>query len=368
MNQEIKSLDKFLKNGISLENRTIQQIDFSNLAINWKSLLIKNATFLGCTFLKKDKLYLIEQGALVIDRPEGIPYDPFRKTLYTWHELLQGIPQTEDLKIFDHFQKTRYNPPINEALWQRIHDHAIDEALRDFIQMDESGMPKVRCIGIMGGHRVARKDISYKKVALLSKWLTEGGYIVVSGGGPGIMEAANLGAFLAGRSDNSVTDAIVHMSDAPSFVDQKFTDLAIEVFQSYTSDRASLAIPTWFYGHEPSNVFSTAIAKYFSNSIREDTLLAICMHGVIFAPGSAGTTQEIFMDAAQNHYGTYNFYSPMVFLGSDHYEHDTMIYPLLKRMARGQSYEKLLFLSDDLQAILDFIIDHPPVPTASREG
>lgn len=220
----------------------------------------------------------------------------------------------------------------------------------------------------MGGHRVARNDMSYKKVTLLSKWITESGYLVVSGGGPGIMEAANLGAFLAGRSDNTVTDAIDSMSDAPTFVDPKFTDLAIEVFQSYKSDKPSLAIPTWFYGHEPSNVFSAAIAKYFSNSIREDTLLAICIHGVIFAPGSAGTTQEIFMDAAQNHYGTYNFYSPMVFLDSDHYEYETMIYPLLRRMARGQAYEKLLFLSDDPQAILDFLINHPPVPTPSMGG
>jgi predicted Rossmann-fold nucleotide-binding protein len=220
----------------------------------------------------------------------------------------------------------------------------------------------------LGGHRVSRNDACYKKVALLSKLLTEGGYLVASGGGPGIMEAANLGAFLADKSDNTVTDAIEHMSGAPVFTDPKFSDLAIEVFHNYNSEKASLSIPTWFYGHEPSNVFSTAIAKYFSNSIREDTLLAICMYGVIFAPGSAGTTQEIFMDAAQNHYGTYNFYSPMVFLDSEHYEYETMIYPLLKRMARGQAYEKLLFLSDDPQRIVNFLIDHPPIPTTSRKG
>ena len=364
-NHEIKSFEKFLQNGISLENKTIQQINFTHFPINWKSLQIKNATFLGCTFVKEDKLYLIEQGAIVMDRPDGIPYDPFRKSLYTWHELLHGHPQAEDLQIFNHFQNTRYNSPISEALWQRIHDHAIDDALRDFIQMGESGMPKKRCIGIMGGHRVSRREIAYKKIALISKWLTEAGYLVASGGGPGIMEAANLGAFLADRSDNSLTDAIDHLAGAPVFLDQGFTDLAIEVFESFTSHKSSLAIPTWFYGHEPSNVFSTAIAKYFSNSIREDTLLAICMHGVIFAPGSAGTTQEIFMDAAQNHYGTYNFYSPMVFLDSEHYEYETMIYPLLKRMARGQSYEKLLFLSDKPEDIVRFILQHPPVPTGS---
>lgn len=47
----------------------------------------------------------------------------------------------------------------------------------------------------------------------------------------------------------------------------------------------SLSIPTWFYGHEPTNVFATEIAKYFSNALREDTLLHRCGGGVVFLPG-----------------------------------------------------------------------------------
>ena len=35
------------------------------------------------------------------------------------------------------------------------------------------------------------------------------------------------------------------------------------------------------------------MAKYFSNSLREDGLLAIATHGVVYAPGSAGTTQDV---------------------------------------------------------------------------
>ena len=40
-------------------------------------------------------------------------------------------------------------------------------------------------------------------------------------------------------------------------------------------------------------------------------LLAIAKHGVIYAPGSAGTIQEIFQDAAQNHYSSFGPPSPM---------------------------------------------------------
>ena len=368
MINKIDSLEAFIQNGFSLENCTIQQIDFSRLSINWKSLKIYNTTFLGCNFKATDKLYLVGLGALVLDSPDDVPYNPFRKNLYTWQELLKGFPATEDLMIYNHFKKNRFNPSIIEALWQRIHDHAIDTALREYISMSESGMPGTYCVGIMGGHKTPRTNSSYYKVALLSKKLTEAGYLIVSGGGPGIMEAANLGAFLANKSDNTVDDAIDHLSAAPVFSDHSYSELAIEIWQSFPDHSQSLAIPTWFYGHEPSNVFATSIAKYFSNSIREDTLLAICLYGIIFAPGSAGTVQEIFMDAAQNHYGTYNYYSPMIFMGRDHYEHDTAIFPLLKRLARKQTYEKLLFLSDEVDEILRFIQDNPPVPVSAMSS
>ena len=113
---------------------------------------------------------------------------------------------------------------------------------------------------------------------------------------------------------------------------------AQEVLDMFRHGQSSLAVPTWFYGHEPSNLFSVHIAKYFSNSLREDGLLAIAMHGIIFAPGSAGTTQEVFQDATQNHYATYGVVSPMVFLGREHFGEHTLIYDCLSRQAEGKGY------------------------------
>ena len=124
--------------------------------------------------------------------------------------------------------------------------------------------------------------------------------------------------------------------------------------------QSSLAVPTWFYGHEPSNLFSVHIAKYFSNSLREDGLLAIAMHGIIFAPGSAGTTQEVFQDATQNHYATYGVVSPMVFLGREHFGEHTLIYDCLCRQAEGKGYEDYLCLGEDEEEAVAFITSHPP--------
>jgi predicted Rossmann-fold nucleotide-binding protein len=82
----------------------------------------------------------------------------------------------------------------------------------------------------------------------------------------------------------------------------------------------SIGIPTWLYGHEPPTPLATEHAKYFDNSIREDGLLALATAGVVFAPGRAGTLQEIFQDAAQNYYESVaDRFSPMVFLDVDGY-------------------------------------------------
>ena len=314
----------------------------------------------------EDEFVLRKKGARVYPPPtEDLPYNPFRKALYSCTELMKGFnpkdDQSTDIKIYRHFSKGKFNPNINESLWQRIHDHAIDDALRNLLEIDEYGMSKKKCVGIMGGHSTLRSDPHYTKAALTTRLLSKAGYYVVSGGGPGIMEAANLGAYFGNRSEKELLDAIAMLLKSPHFNDEGFHEQAFKVIKKYPNGSESLAIPTWFYGHEPSNLFATQIAKYFSNSIREDTLLGISLYGLVCAPGSAGTTQEIFQDAAQNHYGTFNYYSPMVFLGRKRYEVDTLIYPLLRQLAYGRAYYDLLHITDEPAEVLSFLEKHPPI-------
>lgn len=367
--KSIKTLQEFLAHGPSLEACTLQDLDFRTHRVDWMNIRIEHTTFLGCAFPETDELILREKGAFIYPRHPGLPYNPYRKDLYTWQELTEGYAHGSDnsldLTIYRHFSECRYNPSINEALNQRIHDHAIDEALRALMQFDDEGMTKLRCVGIMGGHGTKRTDECYLKVARTAKMLTESGFFVASGGGPGIMEAANLGAWMAGRSHEALGEAFEILRDAPHFSDLGYFEAAKKVLDRFPDGGQSLAIPTWFYGHEPSNLFATAIAKYFSNSIREDTLLAVSLHGAIFAPGSAGTTQEIFMEATQNHYGTFNYYSPMVFLGSQRYEVDTMIYPLVRQLSYGQPYHDLLCLADQPEEVVDFLVRHRPIKRVS---
>lgn len=354
-----------LRDTATLKGCSLQALDLKQPDLDWDQIDVAGAAFLGCDLPDNLIGKLVARGAYVFHTPPELPYLPFRRMLYSWQELMKGYApiadQSLDLRIYQHFRQNRFAPPVLEALWQRIHDHAMDTALRELLQFDDNGMSTRKCVGIMGGHGVARTDEYYYKTVETAKLLTENGYFVVSGGGPGIMEAANLGAYLAGRTDEELAEAMDLLAPAPKYHDQGFHECARQVLDRFPHGHESLAIPTWFYGHEPSNLFATHIAKYFSNSLREDTLLAISLYGIIYAPGSAGTTQEIFMDAAQNHYGTFNYYSPMVFLGKQRYEIDTLLFPLIKQLAWSKPYEKLLFLTDTPHEIVQFLLAHPPI-------
>ena len=120
----------------------------------------------------------------------------------------------------------------------------------------------------------------------------------------------------------------------------------------------SLGIPTWFYGHEPATPFASDIAKYFDNSIREDGILAIAKGGIIYTPGSAGTIQEVFQDAAQNHYCTFGYASPMVFLGEEFFTKEVPVYPFIQDMvARGRYKNMILSITDNPAEVVDTIIN-----------
>ena len=286
--------------------------------------------------------------------------------MYTREELLEGWTKEEDRsvdkEIYDHFVKHgKKDPDIVEALAERLHDHAIDDGLTDLLEGRIEKDGRKRVVAVMGGHGTGRDDESFKKVAHLTRRLTKEGYFIASGGGPGIMEAANLGAYLADLSEGELDAVLKVLEVAPKYDGDGYIEAAQKVIDRYPTGHSSLAVPTWFYGHEPTNMFSTYVAKYFSNSIREDGLLAIARHGIVFAPGSGGTTQEIFQDACQNHYATFEEISPMVFLGTKRYTEDTMLWECLKNLAEGRDYERYLHLSDEVDEIVEFIKANPPV-------
>ena len=146
---------------------------------------------------------------------------------------------------------------------------------------------------------------------------------------------------------------------APSYKDNGWVASALQVMHRYPQEKyVSLGIPTWLYGHEPSTPFATHIAKLFMNSVREDMILSVAIGGIIYTPGSAGTLQEIFQDAAQNHYLSLGFSSPMIFMDKQFWTDDVPVWPLIQHLvATGRYKNMLLTLSDDPAEIENVLLN-----------
>ena len=294
---------------------------------------------------------------------EEVPFDVTRKNLYTADELYEGFSLDDeesfqncfDNKVYQLYKTTgRHAQIVNEMLARTLHDHCIHTALARFFAEHDPH----RCVGIMGGHNLLRTDKMFREIAALSKRLTELGFVMLSGGGPGAMEATHLGAWMAGRPKRELDEALETLSAIPSFKDKGWLSSAFNVISRYPRRKkyVSLGIPTWLYGHEPSTPFATHIAKFFENSLREDNILTLAFGGIIYAPGSAGTLQEIFQEAVQDHYLSFGFASPMVFLGKQFWTEEIPVYPLLVHLMETGKYKNLLLsLSDDINEVVNII-------------
>ena len=361
--RELADLDSFdaAARANQLAGAVLQNLDLRGRSL--ADLDVTDLIALGCDLDDRTALDLIGRGALVFPDLGELPYDSYRSLLYSPLELFAGFDRadpcsycdTPDARIYRHWSRTGGTEPssIVETLARRLHDHAISDAIGELLEADDR-----EPVAIMGGHSMERGLGAYATVAKMAQELSRRGYMVASGGGPGAMEATHLGAYFARRPDPELDAAIEMLATAPSYRDERWLAAAFEVRETFDPSGAdtSLGIPTWTYGHEPPNPFATHLAKYFANSIREDGLLAIATGGVVFAPGKAGTIQEIFQDATQNHYGTVGGrVSPMALLGVEYWTETYPVLPLLERLSAGRPYAELIAISDDPAALVEHI-------------
>ncbi len=312
-------------------------------------LRVAGATFLGCTFGRGVEERLESAGALVLPSLTIAPVDIYRPRLYTAEELYDRTPYPTSLDGRA-YAWSQTPGSADDSLARTLHDHAIDEALATWIQ-------RKRLVGVMGGHAAQRGEDLYAEAARLGHALGAH-HVVATGGGPGAMEAANLGCYLADSHVSRVTDAVAALAEAPAYrpsVDAWLRP-ALEVSAVVAEPHDSLSIPTWHYGHEPSNVFATGIAKYFRNATREAILLEVCEAGIVFLPGAGGTVQEVFQDACENYYADESSVAEMVLVGRAYWTDTVPAWPLLRSLSRGRPMEDRVHLVDhvdDAVALLD---------------
>ncbi|MGE0488909.1 MAG: LOG family protein [Vulcanimicrobiota bacterium] len=367
--ESLEKLDNHLAAGGSLENTVCQSLDLRGRTQALMGADLRGAVFLGCLLEPVALAHALNQGSMLFPRLPELPYDPYRGFLYTVEELLEpgeleqrllagdenAYDRTLDGLIYEHWEQTgRERPPdILDALGRRLHDHAITDAMEELLEGRE-------VVAMMGGHSLGRDHPDYFKVALLSRRLTQEGFFMISGGGPGAMEATHLGALFVDRGEDELAQAVAALESAPTYRQKRewlLTGIAVRRrYPPKDPIRAqSLGIPTWLYGHEPPNLFASHVAKYFANSVREDGLVTVAGAGIVFAPGNAGTVQEIFQDNTQNYYME-SGPSPMILFGEDYWKWRKPVYPLLCSLANGKKYEYWLSITDSVAVVVDTLL------------
>ncbi|MER5207005.1 Rossmann fold nucleotide-binding protein [Streptomyces sp. NPDC002825] len=349
--REIHTLAEFdavLARTGSLAGHRIQSLDLTGRTFALLTAVTAEAVFLGCPMEPEAAAKIRADGALVFPPVPELPFDPYRARLYTPEELFAGITETgyestPDFLAYVWFGRTRADGDIFSSMLRALHDDAVSDALDEHLD-------GARVVGVMGGHAMGRGTEEYAGAARLGRSLARAGLTVATGGGPGAMEAANLGAYLAPYADEVLPESLALLSKAPSFA-PSVTDWARAAFavrDLWPDGGDSVGIPTWFYGHEPPNPFAAHIAKYFANATREDGLLARSTAGVVFLPGAAGTVQEIFDNATPNYYASRGAPTPMVLVNRHHWTTHLPTWPLLEALAAGRPMAGRIALVDSI--------------------
>ncbi len=353
----------------------IQNLDLLPWSSQLRRHTFSGSVFLGCQLETEIAGHIASTGGVIIPNLTDFEFQVHRSKLYSPEEIFDGFRPSDpngyhatfDYRVYKQYiEHGKRGTRINVSFARALHDHSITDNLDELIKGR-------KVVAFMGGHGMERGESFYTQIAIMARTLTREKFLVATGGGPGAMEAAHLGAYFASREESDLLAAINILKVRPAgsepgkeYADADWLHRAMKVRELYPvpADElrqcTSVGIPTWFYGHEPPAQFSTHIAKYFANSIREDGLLEIARHGIVFAPGSAGTTQEIFQDAAQNHYGTVGVVSPMILFGVDHWTNVRPVWPLLKAVSEGKPYGELVALTDDSDDVLNRLRSFDP--------
>jgi hypothetical protein len=109
-----------------------------------------------------------------------------------------------------------------EKNWSEIKAESswlIFKIMSEFVDGFEK-LPKVGpCISIFGSARTKPDNIYYEKAVAVSELLCKEGYGIITGGGPGIMEAANKGAKNVGGKSVGLNIVLPHEQKPNEYID-----------------------------------------------------------------------------------------------------------------------------------------------------
>ncbi|HEX3006185.1 MAG TPA: TIGR00730 family Rossman fold protein, partial [Bacteroidales bacterium] len=120
---------------------------------------------------------------------------------------------TSEEKIRNAFQEKTWNEIKSEDSWR------IFKIMAEFVEGYEKLSRIGPCVSIFGSARLTSDSEYYKLAEQVAFKLTQFGYGIITGGGPGIMEAANLGAKRGLGRSVGINIALPYEQNANLFID-----------------------------------------------------------------------------------------------------------------------------------------------------
>ena len=191
-----------------------------------------------------------------------------------------------------------------------------EEFRTGFEAVDSIDRPAVT---IFGSARVREDDPVYKQAEDVGRGLAEAGFAVVTGGGPGVMEAANLGAQEAGGLSVGFAIDLPHEQKSNPYID---------------------------------------IGVTFKHFYARKTMLVKAAESFIMFPGGFGTLDELFESLTLIQTGkVLNF--PVVLLGSEHWQ-GLLAWVQAQLLREGyidEDDEDLLYVTDDPEEAVRIVVE-----------
>ena len=119
----------------------------------------------------------------------------------------------QDKKIIEAFSERNWNEIKTNDSW------AIFKVISEFVEAFEKMGRIGPCVSIFGSARTKESDKYYRLAEDLAYKITQHGYGVITGGGPGIMEAANKGAKRGGGKSVGLNISLPFEEYSNPFID-----------------------------------------------------------------------------------------------------------------------------------------------------
>ncbi len=120
-------------------------------------------------------------------------------------------------------EKEKIKTVLNHKTWNEIKTNDSWQVFKMMAEIVE-GFEKLSrigpCVSIFGSSRTQPDNKFYIQAADIAHQLTDKGYGVITGGGPGIMEAANKGSFSAGGPSVGLNIELPHEQFHNKYIDQ----------------------------------------------------------------------------------------------------------------------------------------------------